>query len=390
MQIRDGPAAVSRRCSKANAKPTPSFEVPLLVQSSEKALSRFCAASQKTYHKSRRKRPLGLGPTSRILIESSVGNPRFRLRRDFRSKSDDIALTCMHLPSPTIWMIERRGASVVRVLARRGFKGHGFTLVELLVCIAIIGIMASLLLPAIQQAREAARRTTCQSNLRQIGIALQSYHQTLGSLPPGCLEWRPYRGDKRLKNFAWSAMLLPFLEQTDLSLSIDFRNPYDDPINKEVGMADLEIYRCPSSEFRNFKNTGRSDYGGLFGEQITKQPNFNNGVLIYEIPIRHIDILDGLNNTMIVAEDSLSPDPQWINGKNVFAQAYGVNDPASIIRYPNGDVFIDNEIHSDHVGGAMSVFTCGRYQFLSNSIDRLVLAAMITRAGGECLFELEP
>lgn len=279
-----------------------------------------------------------------------------------------------------------------RKLAHCGMNRRAFTLVELLVGIAIIGILASLLLPAMQQAREAARRTTCQSNLRQIGLALQNYHQLLGSLPTGCLEWRPSRRDTHLKNLAWSAMLLPLLDQTNVALSVDFRYPFDHPINRDIAKTDLGIYLCPSAAFRHEKDSGRTDYGGVYGEQITKSTFFDNGVLIYNVPLRHIDILDGLTNTMIVGENTLSNDPfstppypQWIHGNNLFAQAFGVNDKAAITPYPGGFVFVDDEIQSDHRGGAMTVFTCGRYQFLSDSTDRSVLAAMITRAGGECL-----
>ncbi|MDZ4851806.1 MAG: DUF1559 domain-containing protein [Pirellulaceae bacterium] len=251
----------------------------------------------------------------------------------------------------------------------------GFTLVELLVVIAIIGILTSTILPSIQQAREAARRSTCMSNLRQVGLAMAMYQQSLGTLPPGCMERRPWRGSPLLKNYAWSALLLPYLEQNNLSSSIDFNVASDHPRNVAVGTTDLSLYLCPSATFRSQLRQGRSHYGGLYGQRISTKIETNNGVFIYDNPIRFEDILDGLTNTLAVSEDTLGPDSYWINGSNIFEQSGGINDPKAWIG--------DNEIRSQHLGGAMSLFCCGRVAFLSNSTDRFALAAWITRASGE-------
>ena len=89
-----------------------------------------------------------------------------------------------------------------------------FTLVELLVVIAIIGILVALLLPAIQAAREAARRTQCVNNLKQIGLGLQNYHDTYKTFPPGILYWQPGGGANQM--WGWSALILPQVEQTQL------------------------------------------------------------------------------------------------------------------------------------------------------------------------------
>jgi prepilin-type N-terminal cleavage/methylation domain-containing protein len=267
------------------------------------------------------------------------------------------------------WLHRRQ----VGAAARRS----GFTVVELLVSIAILGIVAALLLPAVQQAREAARRMTCQNHLRQIGLALHHYHQNHGSFPPGCSEHRPWRGSKLLKNYAWSALLLPHIEQTSLSREIDFDHPCDHPRNLELGLTDLPIYRCPSSQHRNRLHSGRSDYGGLYGQRITTRQETNNGLFIYDRPLRMSDVLDGLTNTLAVAEDALSQEAQWIDGRNIFEQSGGINDPKAWIG--------DNEIRSDHREGAMVLYSCSRVQFLSNAVDRLLLASLITRAGGEAI-----
>src|SRR5262245_18858252 len=94
-------------------------------------------------------------------------------------------------------------------------EGEGFTLIELLVVIAIIGALIALLLPAVQAAREAARRITCAANLRQVGIALHGYHDAMATFPPGGWEWRP-PGNRVRRQLAWSALILPYLEQKPL------------------------------------------------------------------------------------------------------------------------------------------------------------------------------
>jgi len=248
------------------------------------------------------------------------------------------------------------------------------TLVELLVVVAIMGVMAGLLLPAIQQAREAARRMSCQNNLRQIGIALHSYHQSLRTLPPGCMDYRPWRGSALLKNYAWSALLLPYFEQTNLSQLIDFDYAFDHPRNAKAAATEVLLYQCPTARIREYR-PGRSDYGGMYGQRITTRTATNNGVFIYDTPIHFEDILDGLTNTIAVAEDSRGPDAKWMDGNNIFEQSGGINDPKAWAG--------DNEIRSEHTGGAMVLFVCSRVAMISNGTDHSILAAMITRAGGE-------
>src|SRR5688500_14607520 len=101
----------------------------------------------------------------------------------------------------------------------RGKRKFGFTLVELLVVIAIIGVLVALLLPAVQAAREAARRMACSNNLRQIGIGLHNYHDTYKTFPPAISYWGPWVPQGQMPNreaWAWSVLLLPFVEQSPL------------------------------------------------------------------------------------------------------------------------------------------------------------------------------
>ncbi|RMF39131.1 MAG: DUF1559 domain-containing protein, partial [Planctomycetota bacterium] len=156
-----------------------------------------------------------------------------------------------------------------------------FTLVEVLVVIAIIGILVGLLMPAVQAAREAARRAQCQNNLRQLGIAMHNYHSAHQKLPPGCMEWRPFRGPPNRRQFAWSAFLLEYLEQGNLARQIDWRVPYDHPANRAAAQTQLSVFLCPSAAPPTPGGLGKTDYGGLFGQRITARRRTDNGVYIY-------------------------------------------------------------------------------------------------------------
>ncbi len=129
-----------------------------------------------------------------------------------------------------------------------------FTLVELLVVIAIIGILMALLLPAVQAAREAARRTTCTNNLKQIGIAMQTYHDSVRQFPPGYLDRNTNAnitpdGDLG-PGWGWASMLLPYMEQVNLYSQINFNQPVGSGVNAAVSQVDLPGFQCPSDPYR--------------------------------------------------------------------------------------------------------------------------------------------
>ena len=120
---------------------------------------------------------------------------------------------------------------------------RGFTLVELLVVITIIGILIALLLPAVQAAREAARRTQCSNNMKQVGLAIQLYHDAQGILPTGGGTTQ-FGG---LWNFEWSGLILPFIERGAVAANINYNYPYDSTQNQAVIKTFIATYYCPSS-----------------------------------------------------------------------------------------------------------------------------------------------
>ena len=269
-------------------------------------------------------------------------------------------------------------------------RAAGFSLIELLVVITIIGILISLLLPAVQAAREAARRTTCLNNLRQIGIGLQNYHAAHGSFPPGCSN----HNIAPVKNIAWNVYILPYIEQDNINRLFDYTRSFDASQNVAATHNVIATYICPStSTVGNDRvgsvttkysllgipdprdGTGCTDYGGMYGwSDVTP----GTGVMIYDQAFSIEDIRDGTSNTIIVAEDTgrgWRLNGEWADGQNIFSQTGAINRPNSQ----------DNEMWSDHPGGVQTAFCDGAAHFLSDSLDVHVVAALCTRSSGEVI-----
>jgi len=252
------------------------------------------------------------------------------------------------------------------------------TLVELLVVVAVIAALAGLLLPAVQTARESARRISCANNLKNMGCALHGHLLSRRRFPVGCTEWRQPGKAGPERCLAWSGRILPWMEQAPLADRIDFDRPFDDAANAAAAAVPLAVFRCPSADRPDplVAGLGRTDYGGVTGERITSPNNPEKGALIHDRGFAEREITDGLSHTLLVGECAVGvwADGQWINGRNLFDQAYGVNWPTW-----------EDEIRSRHPGGAHALFGDGAVRLIAESTDLRVLAAACTRNGQEAV-----
>jgi prepilin-type N-terminal cleavage/methylation domain-containing protein/prepilin-type processing-associated H-X9-DG protein len=271
----------------------------------------------------------------------------------------------------------------------------GMTLVELLVVVAIVAALVALLLPGVQAAREAARRTSCMNNLKEIGCGVYGHEMSRRVFPVGCLgcQGPPFP----LRQVAWAVFVLPFVEQSAAAGAFDPRFSYRSPENRAAAGVVVPIFLCPSTSRTN--RTGPTtgdrnrngawdqgddlaytDYGGMFGVgyPVAKPLPEHAGVMQYERATSAKQITDGLSHTTLVAECTgrdATYQSEWANGQNIFDQWHttGIN------RTQN------NEIWSDHPAMAGMVFCDGHVEFIHESIEQAVLLALLTRAGEDAI-----
>lgn len=300
----------------------------------------------------------------------------------------------------------------------------GFTLVELLTVIAIIGVLVALLLPAVQAARESGRRTQCTNNLKQLSTGLATFESVQAKFPAG-QRWSGPRAEPDSYAIAWSATLLPQIEQRAIADLIDFRFPLSDPRNLPATSQIVSLYLCPStslfeshrSETGHLMNLGGVpgegmaclDYLGISGpDKDAKNPTSKErygrqrGILIGTKgfpesdqmtdppPIQTKDVTDGMSHTTWLTEcagrgadekegkvDAIHG--AWASGNNVTHIDKGINDGKLPQAWHN------ERIRSDHPGGAQFAMCDGSVHFLSDSTAKKVIRALCSRNGEELL-----
>jgi prepilin-type N-terminal cleavage/methylation domain-containing protein/prepilin-type processing-associated H-X9-DG protein len=265
----------------------------------------------------------------------------------------------------------------------------GFTLIELLVVIAIIGVLVALLLPAVQAAREAARRIQCSNNLKQIGLALHGYHDSYRTFPAG--GWIAAFGQPQTVNMnvGWSAAILPWIEQKALYDGLNLSLRYNTAENSTAAHVVVTGYLCPSEPRTTFWNrapgdpfdSADADYGGMYGERRLSGPAASNipprGPMIFNQNVSLAEITDGSSSTLTVGEAPEAINAMWASGHNIFDQSAPINArPASEF---------GEELTSQHPGGVNALLADGSVRFFKQTIDRRVLGAFCTRDGGEII-----
>jgi prepilin-type N-terminal cleavage/methylation domain-containing protein/prepilin-type processing-associated H-X9-DG protein len=309
-------------------------------------------------------------------------------------------------------------------------RRRGFTLIELLVSIAIIGILIALLLPAVQAAREAARRTACGNNLKQLGLAAQNYHDAHLAFPPGAVgpltpAFPQYLG---LKHHGLATFLLPQLEQQALASQYRWDVSWFDPPNQDFVKRQLPVWQCPSAPANRqeigslptetpppvvlYSGTAAcGDYAGMGAVDpalVTRGligppagPRDERGHFESVFPINHsrrmADIVDGTSNTILVGECAGRPQ-LWRRGKQVPSLPISGGCWASRNLLftrgaaPDGSSFYgpcavnctnNREVYSFHPGGANVVLADGSVHLLKETINIRNFASLVTYAGGE-------
>jgi prepilin-type N-terminal cleavage/methylation domain-containing protein len=304
-------------------------------------------------------------------------------------------------------------------------RRRGFTLIELLVVIAIIAVLIALLLPAVQQAREAARRTQCKNNMKQLGLALHNYESSTRVFPPsststfgkGCWQWTAAGSatDPNMHLHSFASLILPYIDAGNLYNNLNYNVSALDPANRAAASTVLPFYKCPSFAgtpystdayytgtpinsttyaLRNYTAMGAKNVLGLSGAAGTSP----EGVMYPLSKNGFRDITDGSSNTLLLAETRDQGAPVWIDGSAATFVARWFNGAAgppyagtsSSINYKNyyvggGGI---NQIYgpsSQHTGGAHHLMGDGAVRFISENIDVNTYDALVSRNGGEVI-----
>ena len=315
-----------------------------------------------------------------------------------------------------------------------GRTRSGYTLIELLVVIAIIGVLVALLLPAVQAAREAARRMSCQNNLKQISLALHNFHDTYLGFP---------KAGKRSNELSWHVFVLPFMEQQPLYSRFDLSpGPFNGapqnrgPLKNELALNKLTALLCPSSPIQQmatvaphnvntpeiiggvvpytthyygimgpkgtnpatgqpypFENSGSlSTHGGFASlgifirDDVTNNPNVGP-----EPGVRIAQVLDGTSHTLLVGEISWfnlqtgTRYRSWVRGCDTAPVCAGSRNVTNAINSPSIALFNDIAFGSMHPGGANFAMGDASVRFISQNINLGTYRSLASRDGGETL-----
>jgi len=332
---------------------------------------------------------------------------------------------------------------------RHPSRVRAFTLIELLVVIAIIAVLIALLLPAVQQAREAARRSQCKNNLKQIGLAMHNYHDSLGKFPPvmwwygatGTSSNYPGGSQTMINSMgpSWLMVILPYIDQAPLYNTINFNGALNN--NPQVVNKNIPGYLCPSdpnatsgNQYTNQNgvsmarnNYGASGYGNANTQHYSQVGQSDRGLMGYSGCSRVADVLDGTSNSVMSWEirSGINPnDPRgvWASGRigggmtgsclnpgwngpgTYTGDCYGINDkngggddvwstdgtlsnygPQGMGAWNGGDG--QSGPKSLHVGGVHALMADGAVRFISQNINGTIHRNLVGIADGNVLGE---
>lgn len=294
---------------------------------------------------------------------------------------------------------------------------HGFTLIELLVVIAIIAVLIALLLPAVQQARESARRLQCKNNLKQLGLAIHNYYETHQVMPPTGMGTFPAGN-----GFSWGAMILPQIERATIYSQLDFNIMNTaSASNRNLIATPIPLFRCPSDTTREVYTVpnvtapltpypvATASYLAIIGEDVTDSTNLffvpGNGFFKSRRAVRLQDVTDGTSQTLAIGEwrdydrniTPVLPDKNetwhatwccWEMANNSpGSYSGGFKVVASMQEHLNSGSSISPHINtcmsSEHAEGAHALLVDGSVRYISEYIDIFTLRRLATISGGE-------
>lgn len=319
--------------------------------------------------------------------------------------SNDLSPSCCHLQGT----VEDRQFPNPRIPCPR-FRNRAFTVIELLVVLAVIALLCAIVLPAVQHAREAARRVQCKNNLHQIGVALHSYQAATGTLPPGWIMETPV-GRESQNGWGWLAMCLPQMEQAQLFNSINFGQHVGNFSNLTARLTLLEVYMCPSEHVPAripfyletnamtsiasmvnsntnpvlFEVAGAS-YAGVFGPADPHgdlSDAVGPGAFFANSRTRAADFVDGMSQTLIVGERSARHLATTWTGMHQLDEEGPERVVGFADRSPNAPDADEAGFSSRHPGGAHFLLGDGSVRFLGDHLEIDLYRALSTRAGQE-------
>ncbi|MFC1596811.1 DUF1559 domain-containing protein [Planctomycetota bacterium] len=286
-------------------------------------------------------------------------------------------------------------------------KRRGFTLVELLVVIAIIGILIALLLPAVQAAREAARRTQCMNNLVQLGIGLLNYDSAFETLPPGVVNPDgPIHNVPAGYHMSWLVQLLPYMEENVTFQHVDFSVGVYDKKNEPVRKVEISVFMCPSDYMSgSTEERWPSSYAGCHHDVEAPIDADNHGVFFLNSNVHSRDVPDGASHTIFVGEKRLDANGLgWMSGTRSTLRNTGTvinmtpvvwdtqsrsrrrgrEEDSAIFRVDQGgDDLAVGGFSSYHPGGANVALGDGSVRFISETIDTEIYEQLGHRADGK-------